>query len=106
MGTLAGKRVNSLEEVWEDGVEPGVYFPVLAENQSVKALWFRMPTGCVGRIAGKGHGNGDEPEWDITINADGTVTVDPSIENHEIRSEGVITVPYWHGHLRDGVWTD
>lgn len=90
-----------MQELWEGDAPAGAYFPVVAENSSVKALWFRLPTGTLGRIAAKGHGNGTEPEWDITINADGTVTVDPSIEQHE--SEGI---PYWHGHLRAGVWED
>jgi hypothetical protein len=108
VGELQGKRVEGMEAVW-DG-EPGVYWPKLTEDGRVECLWFKLPTGVYGRINGKGFGGkpngvgGVEPEWDITVNEDGTVTVDPSIEMHE--TPGDPPTPYWHGHLVNGVWRD
>lgn len=95
---MQGTRVNSISEVLNG--EAGVYFPVI-EGTIVKGLWFRLPTGNLGRIAAKGYGADDEPEWDICVNPDDTVTVNPSIEQQAIESADI---PYWHGHLRSGVW--
>lgn len=95
-----GTRVQNMDAVWEG--EPGYYYPTLNGAGEVTALWFKLPTGSLGRIANIGHGQGDDPEWTITLNEDGTVTVDPSIEQHEIPDHA----PYWHGHLVGGVWRD
>lgn len=94
---MQGTRVGSLDEVM-DG-QSGSYFPMLDEGGNVISLWAKLPTGSMARLPNKGHGK-DEAEWEITINEDGTVTVDPSIEQHEIPGN----TPYWHGHLRNGIW--
>lgn len=94
---MQGTRVNSIDAIWEGN--PGDYFPIV-EDGICTALWFKLPTGTLGRIAADGHGKHGEPEWTITVNADETVTVDPSIEQHETTN-----VPYWHGHLVNGVWS-
>lgn len=107
MSTTQGKRVESLEAVWTG--EQGVYYPVIDDDTGkVTALWFKLPDergyDNAGRLAAAGFGNGREPEWTITVEDDETVTVDPSIEQHEVVSEGKVTVPYWHGYLKRGVW--
>lgn len=96
-----GTRVESVADVW-DG-EPGCYFVKLTEEGEVSCLWFQLPTGSIGRIAAKGHGTGDEPEWDITVDDDGVPTVDPSIEQHKVPG---VNIEYWHGHFVGGVWRD
>lgn len=104
MADTPGKRVKDVQEVW-DG-DPGVYAPIIdGETGEVKGLWFKLPSGSIGRLAAKGHGNGDEPEWDIHLNPDATVSVDPSIEQQGI-PHAIPPIPYWHGHLRGGVWTE
>ena len=96
---LQGTRVDGgVEAVW-DG-EPGCYCPILDDDgTTVKALWFKLPSGSVGRIAAIGFGNGEEPEWEIGLNPDATVSVSPSIEQHAIE-RAQPPIPYWHGHLR------
>lgn len=99
---LTGNRTRTLDDVW-DG-KAGDYFPVIASDGKVGRLFFKLPTGTLGSIAGKGYGQGDDPEWDITIEADGTVTVEPSIKQDPIDTVDPPIVA-WHGHLKKGIWT-
>lgn len=95
--TLRGRPVPSLSDL----EQPGDYVPLFGPDQNVSSLWFVMPEGTQGRIAGKGYGHpktfgGEiEPEWAVTVHDDGTVTVDPSID----------FPGHWHGHLLGGVWS-
>lgn len=100
MAELQGKRVDSVQSII-DGGSPGDYFPRTDDDGSIACLWFRLPTDTVGRIAAKGHGKDGEHEWSITEEDDGSITVDPSIEQHPTASANI---PYWHGHLVRGVW--
>lgn len=97
---MQGTRVPTIREVWEGN--PGDYTPIEKEGVVV-ALWFKLPTGSLGRIAATGHGEADENEWSIVIEPDGSVTVDPSIEQHA-NEKGKPPIAYWHGHLKHGVW--
>lgn len=73
--------------------DPGDYRVIFEDGEPI-ALAFILPTGTRGRIAATGHGKDGEPEWDIRVVSDGTVTVSPSID-----AEGV-----WHGYLERGTW--
>lgn len=97
--TLQGDRVDSVDAVWNG--EPGAYYPMIDGDEQVVGLWVKLPTGSLGRLPNKGHGTGG-PEWTVIIEDDGTVTVDPSIEQHEV--PGDPPTPYWHGYLERGVW--
>lgn len=101
MAELQGTRANSMQEVWNG--DPGVYWPkpvvtIPASDSAIECLWFKLPTGTVGRIANQGHEKDGEEAWTITVNEDQTVTVDPSIDQQ--------AEPRWHGHLVNGVWRD
>jgi hypothetical protein len=98
MAEQQGRRRDGVDQLWEG--EPGDYFPVMRSDGAVTALWFKLPTGTMGRIAATGHGNGEEPEWTIRVEPDGTVTVEPSIQQEEVPDHA----PAWHGYLRKGVW--
>ena len=102
MTELTGTRRRTLDDIW--GGNAGDYFPVIAPDGSVSRLFFKLPTGTLGSIAGKGHGKDDDPEWDITIEADDTVTVNPSIKQEPIDTVEPSIVG-WHGHLKKGIWT-
>lgn len=80
--------------------QPGDYFLKLVEDQ-IHALWTVLPDGEFGRCPAKGHGNGGEPEWEIALEDDGTVTVSPSIDN----SKDGERPGKFHGHLTGGVWS-
>lgn len=104
MTTLQGKPVDSMDAVW-DG-EPGSYY-VIRKDGEITGLWFKLPTGGLGRIAAVGHhpDRDADHEWTITADENGVVTVDPSILQHEMPN--VAEHPEnagWHGHLRNGVW--
>jgi hypothetical protein len=96
-----GRRRASIEEL----EQPGDYTPLFAEDRTISSLWFFLPIDdgvSQFRIPGIGHGRrredgSREPEWEISIESDGSVTVDPSIN-----SEGAVS---WHGWLRRGVWS-
>jgi len=95
-GTLLDGGVQAVFETQE----PGVYALARGEGGEITSLWFRLPTGTIGRIAARGHGKPGEDEWEITVNPDtGVVTVNPSI-----KQEAVSDLPTWHGYLRRGVW--
>jgi hypothetical protein len=88
---VTGRRVTSIAAL----SEPGDYVPTFTEDGAIKALWFILPEGTYGRIAAEGHEKGDEPGWKITLDENGVVTVDPSINYPD----------HWHGFLRQGVWS-
>lgn len=98
---MKGRRCEDVQAVW-DG-PPGGYCPTFDTEGEVEALWFKLPSGSHGRIAAIGYGQNDEPEWTITVEADGSVTVDPSI--HQLPIEGNHPVPEWHGFLKSGEWS-
>lgn len=94
---MNGTRRQSFEEV-HDG-EPGGYF--LTEDRS--ALWIKLPTGSMGRLPvkeGPDPNIAEPPTWGFEEHEDGTISVFPSIEQHEIPDHA----DYWHGHLTRGVW--
>lgn len=100
---MIGRRVNAIELI----ENPGDYCVIFADVGSIKALWFKLPNdhgdwGATGRIANEGHGHTrggrTEPEWEISLEPDGSVTVSPSID-----SKGGVD---WHGWLERGVWRD
>jgi hypothetical protein len=97
--TTDGRRVANVGEL----EKPGDYTVAYVDGE-LAAIWFILPGDpemSWGRIAAEGHGSGDEPEWSICEEADGSVTVSPSIQQHELGN-----VPYWHGHLQHGVWRE
>jgi hypothetical protein len=73
--------------------EPGDY-------GRISGIWHAMtPNGLLGNLAGH----------TVTENADGTITVSPSIESGYTRGgDGGRIDPtlgrYWHGFLEKGVW--
>lgn len=103
---MQGRRV-------EQGVghleQAGDYFPVYMDGGTtighpIKWLWFALPnSGHWGRIAAAGGGNGKEPEWTITEDEEGRVTVAPSIDTGPMLVAGVDHA--WHGYLTTGVWS-
>ena len=98
---MEGRRVQPEVKHLE---KPGDYFPVYQEDgTTIKWLWFALPNnGQWGRIAAKGGGNGEEPEWTITEDEAGRITVDPSIDTGPMLIRG--TDCSYHGHLTAGVW--
>jgi len=69
-------------------LQPGEYALASAEG---RAVWLCSPDGQPGHV--------ERPTWEITVEADGTVTVSPSIWwNRQA------TPPGWHGFLERGVW--
>jgi hypothetical protein len=102
MTELQGKRVDDMDAVW-DG-EPGCYYAIKNDEGQITGLWFKLPTGGLGRIASIVVGKDPEHEWTITENDDGTITVDPSIEQHATPGRTEPEYGYWHGHLVNGVW--
>jgi hypothetical protein len=104
---LIGRRVATIDLVL--GGERGDYVPIFATSRerAVKAVWFRLPTGSIGRIASRGHGVNDEPEWDIAVEDDGAVTVSPSIQQRYVPAGPAFPeTPPWHGFLEHGVWRE
>jgi hypothetical protein len=89
---MQGHRVNSKAAL----AEPGDYYVDLGPDGAPAALWARLPdSGTQARIPAVDHGIDAEPEWTITLNASGTVTVLPSIDGGG-----------YHGHLTDGIWSE
>lgn len=62
------------------------------QEQPHTDLWIKDPRGCEGRVAHNVH--------TITVNDDGTVTVQPSIAPNDTNPGG------WHGYLERGVWRE
>jgi hypothetical protein len=77
-------------------------YSVCWDDSEIACLCFVDPNGQWGRIAAKGHGDADaragagEPEWTITQNEEGEVTVEPSIDGGP---------GSYHGYLTEGVWS-
>ncbi len=89
-----GRRVDSIEAVL-DG-EPGDYYHDPEKN----SVWFQLPNGNTGRLA--------VPPWDsITEEADGTITVGGSIQQHFHAPAGNWPGQLaWHGFLEHGQWRE
>lgn len=58
-------------------------------------LFVVLPTGEMGGV--------DPKKWTVTENADGTVTVDPSILMQETPLKDGTVLKGWHGYLRNDV---
>lgn len=95
---MKGRRVESAEAVL-DG-KPGDYTPVIRDGEVV-CLWAQIPTGSMARLPATGHGHG-APEWQVTVENDGMVTVHPSIRQLGIPGH----TEEWHGWLRRGEWSE
>lgn len=98
-----GRRVESLEEL----TEAGDYMLCDSENpdgtkRGFRELWFRLPEHPK---PGVRHIHDGPDGWTFTENADGTVTVSPSIFAHIVQRDGS-TKPGWHGFLEQGVWRE
>jgi hypothetical protein len=93
---MQGTRVDTVEDVLHG--EPGAYH--LNDERTV--LWVQLPTGSMGRLDVQegGAGSEDPPVWGIEVHEDNTVTVTPSIEQHEVPGHAT----YWHGFLQRGQW--
>jgi hypothetical protein len=87
--------------------QPGDYSP-LFDDGKLSGVVFILPNGIWGRCSNIGFGQErdgqSEPEWTVTQESDGSITVSPSIET---RTDPVTRTPetYWHGHLTRGEWT-
>lgn len=101
---MRGKRVESNDDL----ENPGDYYPVKADDGSIRLLWAIAPNGFWLRLPAKPE-EGNNIFWNVTENPDGTITVDPSIETWAAPSkeEAQAKGPdyYWHGHLVNGEWT-
>jgi hypothetical protein len=65
-------------------------------------MWGILPIDAHCRLPSIGHSDRGGPEWTISEEDDGTVTVDPSIQMLPV--EGY--APGWHGYLERGVWRE
>lgn len=91
---LKGRRVKSVDAL----DQPGDYVPLFADDGGIRVVWCVLPHGQWCRIPAEGYGVGGEAEWKVTIEEDGSVTVDPSINMHP---------PYaWHGWIKHGEFTE
>ena len=72
-------------------LEVGEYAFARTDPDASTALWIRVPSGELGHIA--------PTIWTIRVEADDTVTVDPSIWSNKNADP-----PGWHGYLQAGVW--
>lgn len=72
-------------------LEPGDYG---LNSLDKNFLWFRTPNGIYGRLNPSVH--------QISENADGTISVSPSILCNERSLDGST----WHGYLENGVWRE
>lgn len=89
---LQGRRLPDAA-VWPPdtrNMQLGDYMLVPAGEDHSRQLFICDPMGNVGRVTDK---------WTITENENGTITVEPSIDD---QSEPGVS---FHGWLRDGVWT-
>lgn len=94
--TLVGRRISDGSDI-DDVVEPGDYL-LLAQRD---ALWCMLPTGTINRIPVSEDGQESDPvKWGMLEHRDGTITLSPSINSHEIPGHS----PGWHGFLERGVW--
>jgi len=94
---MRGRRVDTIQQVW-DG-EPGDY----ALTPEYDAVWLKLPTGSLGRLpVTKGASHDDPPTWQLIEHEDGTITLDPSIQQEAIPGHA----PYWHGFLRHGEFSE
>jgi hypothetical protein len=94
---MNGTRQDTIQKVW-DG-DPGGYH--LNDDRNV--LWVKLPTGSLGRLEVQEgtQGTNEPPVWGFEEHEDGTITVTPSIQQHEIEGHAEA----WHGFLQRGVWT-
>lgn len=94
---MTGRRVKTVQQVL-DG-EPGDY--MLTSERD--AVWLKLPTGSLGRLPvtdGSSHDN--PPTWNLVEHEDGTITLDPSIQQQAIPGHA----PAWHGFLRHGEFSE
>jgi hypothetical protein len=83
---------------------PGDYCPCYNDAGQITHLWLALPGwGQWTRLPSTHSPVEGEPRWTITEDADGRVTVDPSIkvwwnQGPEQREIG------WHGYLKAGEW--
>ena len=81
----------------------GDYCVVYNDAGLITTLWFSLPhTGQWGRIIAEASTE-EGPKWKITEDAEGRVTVEPSIHTVWRDAEGD---QEYHGFLRGGVWSD
>jgi hypothetical protein len=111
MSELEGQRIDGGTEAIYNA-KAGAYWPTYVkgdESSGIYALWFKLPTGTVGRIPAEHPARQpgvEDPCWTITEDDEGRVTVDPSILQGEIgKPDDPHYVPPWHGWLRAGVWS-
>lgn len=82
--------------------QPGDYSVIFRDGE-VAGVWLWVPESPRGasRITAEGYGEGDHPEWTITLDEDGRITVDPSIDCRWGQGEE----KHWHGHLVNDFWS-
>jgi hypothetical protein len=84
---MKGTRVEGISELWgEDGINGG-YCPVRVNGRQTWMV--RTPNGHLGNLS----------NHDVVENADGTITVSPSILVSDSTGE------LYHGFLVNGEWT-
>jgi hypothetical protein len=102
---VKGRRVQPGPNGWPPALEPGDYCRVAPLRASdgreftaeERGAWWTAPywMGC----SPNDH-TCNLSRHDVLENADGTITVSPSILISDTRG------PVWHGYLRDGVWSE
>lgn len=89
---MQGRRVE-LDDVSVPDLEVGDY----AVGDGF--VWLRLPTGSLARL-NVAPAQREGPVWGMVEHDDGTITLDPSILQHEVPGHA----PRWHGYLVAGVW--
>jgi hypothetical protein len=83
--TLQGRRI-SLRQFYSDSRQPGDYCGPIRKEEGPENAWYICdPAGRIGGLY----------KHTVTEHDDGTISVDPSIDDPP---DG------WHGYLKRGVW--
>jgi Family of unknown function (DUF6527) len=97
---VEGRRVENVEAIEKSGD----YSVKYAGDGRVEAIWFAMPgfpSNRWNRI--NGPASAREPRWEITEDAEGKVTVSPSIRSQWTEGEEKRQCVF-HCFLKGGVW--
>lgn len=94
---VKGHQVYKMEYLLTSRVP--AYYVVKDDDGEPLAVWLMLPTGTHARLPALKAD--DEPAWKLTIEDNGTLTVEPSIRQHRVESKD-LQIEEWHGWLRKG----